>query len=221
MKKTTQVGIVASFALISLGAGGVAHAQQSNMSFFLTSAGSGKGADLGGLEGADRLCQSLAQAAGAGSKTWRAYLSTQGAGAVNARDRIGRGPWVNAKGIAIAKDVAELHGANNLTKQTALTEKGAVVNGRGDTPNMHDILTGSQPDGTAYAGAADTTCGNWTKSAAGSAMVGHSDRTGLDESAPAKSWNSSHPSRGPGGGCSQDDLNSTGGNGLLYCFATN
>jgi hypothetical protein len=221
MKKTTQVGIVASFALISLGAGGVAHAQQSNMSFFVTSAGPGKGADLGGLEGADRLCQSLAQAAGAGSKTWRAYLSTQGAGAVNARDRIGRGPWVNAKGVVISKDVAELHAANNLTKQTALTEKGAVVNGRGDTPNMHDILTGSQPDGTAFAGAADMTCGNWTKSGAGSAMVGHSDRTGLDESAPAKSWNSSHPSRGPGGGCSQDDLKSTGGNGLLYCFATN
>jgi hypothetical protein len=221
MKKTTEVCIVASFAFISLGAGGAAQAQQSNMSFFITSSGPGKGADLGGLEGADKLCKSLAQAAGGGSKTWRAYLSTQGAGAMNARDRIGRGPWVNAKGLVIAKDVAELHGANNLTKQTALTEKGAVVNGRGDTPNMHDILTGSQPDGTAFPGAADMTCGNWTKSGAGSAMVGHSDRTGLDDSAPAKSWNSSHPSRGPGGGCSQDDLKSTGGNGLFYCFATN
>lgn len=221
MKKTTEICIVASFALISLGAGGVAQAQQKNMSFFVTSAPLGKGADLGGLEGADRHCQSLAQAAGAGGKTWRAYLSTQGAGAVNARDRIGRGPWANAKGVIIAKDVAELHGANNLTKQTALNEKGGVVNGRGDTPNTHDILTGSQPDGTAFADAADHTCGNWTKSGQGSAMLGHSDRTGLDESAPAKSWNSSHPSRGPGGGCSQDDLKSTGGAGLLYCFATN
>lgn len=127
----------------------------------------------------------------------------------------------NAKGVVIAKDVADLHGTNNLTKQTALTEKGDVVNGRGDTPNMHDILTGSQPDGTAFPAGEDRTCGNWTKNGAGSAMLGHSDRTGLDESAPAKSWNSSHPSRGPGGGCSQDDLKSTGGNGLLYCFATN
>jgi hypothetical protein len=221
MEKTTQACIVASFALISLGAGGVAQAQQSNMSFFITSSGPGRGADLGGLEGADKLCQALAQAAGAGGKTWRAYLSTQGAGAVNARDRIGKGPWVNAKGVVIAKDVADLHGANNLTKQTALNEKGQVVNGRGDSPNMHDILTGTQPDGTAFAGAADMTCGNWIKSGAGAAMVGHSDRTGLDDSAPAKSWNSSHPSRGSGGGCSQDDLKSTGGNGLFYCFATN
>ena len=138
------------------------------MSFFVTSAALGKGADLGGLEGADRHCQALAQAAGAGGKTWHAYLSTQGAGAVNARDRIGRGPWQNAKGVVIAKDVAELHGTNNLTKQTALTEKGDVVNGRGDTPNMHDILTGSQPDGTAFPAGDDRTCGNWTKSGAGS-----------------------------------------------------
>src|SRR6185295_3527600 len=161
-----------------------------------------------------------AQGAGAGSKAWRAYLSTQGTGAVNARDRIGRGPWANAKGEVIAKDVAELHGNNNLTKQTALTEKGAVVNGRGDTPNMHDVLTGSQPDGTAFPAGEDRTCGNWTRTV-GTGMLGHSDRTGLDDSAAAKSWNSSHPSRGPGGGCSQDDLKSTGGNGLLYCFATN
>jgi hypothetical protein len=220
MRKTTQICIIAS-ALVGFGAGGVAQAQQTSMSFFVTSVGPGKGGELGGLEGADRHCQSLAKAAGAGAKIWRAYLSTQGAGAVNARDRIGRGPWMNAKGVIIAKDVAELHGSNNLTKQTALTEKGEVVNGRGDTPNMHDILTGSQPDGTAFTGADDRTCGNWTKSGAGAAMVGHSDRTGLDESAPAKSWNSSHPSRGPDGGCSQNDLKSTGGNGLLYCFATN
>ena len=196
-------------------------AQQANMTFFVTSAGIGKGADLGGLEGADRHCQNLAQAAGAGARTWRAYLSTQGAGAVNAKDRIGRGPWQNAKGVVIAKDVADLHGSNNLTKQTALTEKGDVVNGRGDTPNTHDILTGSQTDGTAFAAGEDRTCGNWTKSGAGAAMVGHADRTGLDDSAPAKSWNTSHPSRGPGGGCAQDDLKSTGGAGLLYCFATN
>ena len=221
MNKTTQLCIVASCALIALGTACVAQAQQGGMSFFVTSTPLGKGADLGGLEGADRHCQALAQAARGGGKTWHAYLSTQGAGAVNARDRIGRGPWTNAKGVVIAKDVAELHGTNNLTKQTALTEKGDVVNGRGDTPNMHDVLTGSQPDGTAFPAGEDRTCGNWTKSGQGVAMVGHSDRTGLDESAAAKSWNSSHPSRGLGGGCSQDDLKSTGGNGLLYCFATN
>jgi hypothetical protein len=202
---------------LAIGVGTLAYAQPAGMSFFVTSTGPGKGADLGGIEGADRHCQSLAQAAGAGAKTWRAYLSTQGPNAVNARDRIGRGPWTNAKGVVIAKDVAELHGTNNLTKQTALTEKGTVVNGRGDSPNMHDILTGTQPDGTAFAAGQDMTCENWTKSGAGTAMVGHSDRSGLDESAPAKSWNSSHPSRG----CSQDDLKGTGGNGLLYCFATN
>jgi hypothetical protein len=188
----------------------------------VTSVGSGKGADLGGLAGADQHCQALAQAAGAGGKTWHAYLSTQGQGAANARDRIGNGPWQNAKGEVIAKSVDDLHSANNnLTKQTALTEKGAVVNGRGDTPNMHDILTGSTPDGRAFAGAEDRTCGNWTKSGQGSAMLGHSDRQGLRDDDASKSWNSSHPSRGPGGGCSQDDLKSTGGAGLLYCFATN
>jgi hypothetical protein len=205
------LGIVASLA--------PAQAQQGQMSFFVTSAGSGDGANLGGLEGADRHCQQLAEAAGAGGKTWRAYLSTQGAGAVNARDRIGAGPWVNAKGEVIAADLAALHGENNLGKQTALTEKGEVVKGRGDSPNMHDILTGSQPDGTAFAEGEDRTCGNWTKNGQGAAMVGHSDRTGLNDSAEAKSWNSSHPSRGPGGGCSQADLQSTGGNGLFYCFA--
>jgi len=183
--------------------------------------GIGKGADLGGIKGADRHCQTLAQAAGSSGKTWHAYLSTQGAGAVNAKDRIGKGPWTNAKGVVIAKDVADLHSANNLTKQTALTEKGSVVNGRGDTPNMHDILTGTQPDGTAFPAGDDKTCGNWTKSGKGTAIVGHHDRTGLDTSAAAISWNSSHPTRGPDGGCSQDDLKSTGGAGLLYCFAVN
>lgn len=196
---------------------GAAQAQPSAMTFFVTSTGSGKGADFGGLAGADKHCQALAEAVGAGGKTWRAYLSTQGAQPVNARDRIGKGPWQNAKGVVVAKDVAELHGTNNLTKQTALTEKGDVVNGRGDTPNRHDILTGSQPDGTAIPGGDDRTCGNWTRSGEGSAMVGHHDRTGLDDSAPAKSWNSSHPSRG----CSDVNLAGTGGAGFLYCFAAN
>jgi hypothetical protein len=211
--------IAAAAALFSLGAGTAAHGQQSAMTFFVTSAGSGKGGDLGGLAGADRQCELLAQAAGAGGKTWRAYLSTQGAGAVNARDRIGSGPWQNAKGVVIARNVAELHGQNNLSKQTALTEKGDMVNGRGDTPNMHDILTGSQADGTAFAAGEDRTCGNWTSSGQGAAMVGHHDRVGLRDDEAARSWNSSHPSRGPDGGCSQSDLRSTGGNGLFYCFA--
>src|SRR5438309_5974798 len=207
---------LASLVLLLLGGSSGGQAQQGQISFFVTSVGSGKGGDLGGLAGADRHCLLLAATADAGSKTWHAYLSTQGTGAVNARDRIGSGPWQNAKGIIVAKNVAELHGQNNINKQTALTEKGETVNGRGDTPNTHDILTGSQPDGTAFPAGEDRTCGNWTKSGQGVAMVGHSDRTGLDESAPAKSWNSSHPSQGPGGGCSQDDLKSTGGNGLLY-----
>jgi len=209
----------AAVALLALSVGGAQSQQQ--MSFFITSAGPGKGADLGGLEGADRHCQQLAQAAGAGGKTWRAYLSTQGANAVNAKDRIGRGPWMNAKGVVIAKDLAELHGTNNLNKQTGLSEKGEIINGRGDTPNRHDILTGSQSDGTAFTGAEDRTCGNWTKSTQGAAMVGHHDRQGLNDSAPMLSWNSSHPTRGPDGGCSQADLKSTGGDGLLYCFAAN
>jgi hypothetical protein len=215
------LALLASVAVLSLGAAGAANAQAANMTFFVTSVGLGNGADLGGLAGADAHCQSLAQAAGSNGKTWRAYLSTQGQGAVNAKDRIGNGPWQNAKGTIVAKNVADLHGSNNLTKQTALSEKGDVINGRGDTPNRHDILTGSQPDGTAFAGTDDRTCRNWTSSTQGSAMLGHSDRTGLDDSAPAKSWNSSHPSRGSGGGCSQADLRSTGGDGLLYCFATN
>jgi hypothetical protein len=196
-------------------------AQQANMSFFVTSVGAGKGADLGGLVAADRHCQQLAQSTGAGTKTWHAYLSTQGADAVNARDRIGKGPWVNAKGVVIAKNIDELHGANNLTKETALTEKGEVNNGRGDKPNRHDILTGSKPDGTAFPAGNDMTCHNWTSSTQGSAMLGHSDRKGLRDDDASKSWNSSHPSRGPDGGCSQADLRSTGGDGLLYCFAVN
>ncbi len=204
-------------ALLTFAAIGTAAAQPAAMTFFVTSAGIGKGADFGGLAGADMYCQTLAAAAGAGAKTWHAYLSTQGAGAVNAKDRIGSGPWQNAKGVVVAKTVAELHGANNLTKQTALTEKGEVVNGRGDTPNKHDILTGSQPDGTAFPAGDDKTCGNWSKSGAdGSAIVGHSDRTGLDTSPPALSWNSSHPTKG----CSDPGLVSTGGAGLLYCFAS-
>lgn len=222
LSKTMRVSMLASAAVLVLGMGAPAQAQQNAMTFFITSEGPGKGGDLGGLNGADAHCARLATAAGSTGKTWRAYLSTQGSGAVNAKDRIGRGPWQNAKGAVIAKDVADLHGAsNNLTKQTALNEKGDVVNGRGDTPNRHDILTGSQADGTAFAGADDRTCGNWTSSTTGAAMVGHHDRTGLDDSAPAKSWNASHPSRGPAGGCAQTDLRGTGGDGLLYCFATN
>jgi len=208
--------IAMAVALAGLAAG--AQAQQAGTSFFVTSTGSGKGADFGGLAGADAHCQKLAAAAGAGGRTWRAYLSTQpagGAAAVNAKDRIGRGPWQNAKGVVVAKDVAELHGSNNLTKQTALTETGAVVNGRGDTPNQHDILTGSQADGTAFSGDADRTCGNWTRSGEGSAMVGHHDRMGLNTEPPALSWNTSHPSRG----CSPEALRATGGDGLFYCFA--
>ena len=210
--------IAMAVALAGLAAG--AQAQQAGTSFFVTSAGAGKGADFGGLAGADAHCQKLAAAAGAGGRTWRAYLSTQpagGAAAVNAKDRIGKGPWQNAKGVVVAKDVAELHGSNNLTKQTALDEKGAVVNGRGDTPNRHDILTGTQADGTAFPPGDDRTCGNWTKSGDGSAFVGHHDRTGLDTSPPALSWNASHPTRG----CSDDALKATGGAGLLYCFAAN
>ncbi len=218
MNRRMGWSILASVALLSLGGSAGGQAQQSDMSFFVTSAGSGKGGDLGGLAGADRQCQLLAQAAGSTGKAWHAYLSTRGAGAVNARDRIGRGPWQNAKGVVIAKDVAELHGKNNITKETALTEKGAVVNGRGDTPNMHDILTGAQPDGTAFAAGEDRTCGNWTSSSKGSAVVGHHDRQGLGDDDASKSWNSSHASRGPDGGCSQNDLKSTGGNGLFYCF---
>jgi len=207
--------VAATAFAAALGAtSGVAVSQDAKMSFFVTSVGSGKGADLGGLKGADAHCASLAEAAGVTGKSWHAYLSTS---AEDARDRIGKGPWFNAKGEKIADDVASLHGdANGITKQTALNEKGEVVNGRGDTPNRHDMLTGSKPDGTRIA---DQTCGDWTMSGAeGAAMMGHHDRTGLDDSAAAKSWNSSHASRG---GCSQEALKGTGGAGLFYCFATN
>ena len=191
--------------------------QSSDLSFFITSAGPGDGANLGGLDGADRHCQMLAQTAGAGSKTWRAYLSTTGAGGVNARDRIGSGPWQNANGVQVAANVTNLHSDNNnLTKETQLNEKGEIVNGRGDTPNMHDILTGSQLDGNAAGGSDDSTCGNWTKNSSdGSALLGHHDRQG--GGANPTSWNSAHGSRG----CGQADLQGTGGNGFYYCFATN
>ena len=221
---TTPRSLCAIAVVLTLGIAGAAHAQQSGMSFFVTSAAIGKGADLGGLEGADRHCQQLAQSAGAGSRTWHAYLSTQAADgkpAVNARDRIGKGPWQNAKGVVVAKDVDELHGQNNLTKQTSLTEKGDIVNGRGDTPNKHDALTGTMPDGRAFPPGEDKACKNWTSSTQGTAIVGHIDRLGIGDDEAAHSWNSSHPSRGPEGGCSQTDLRSTGGDGLFYCFAAN
>jgi hypothetical protein len=221
LSRACLISIICALALASQ----PAQAQSADTTFFLTSAGPGNGANLGGLAGADRHCQALAQTAGAGTKTWHAYLSTQAADgqpAVNARDRIGKGPWQNSKGVVVAKDVADLHSANNnLSKQTALTEKGEVNNGRGDTPNRHDVLTGSQPDGTAFPADTDRTCKNWTSSTQGAAMVGHSDRLGLRDDDASKSWNSSHPSRGPDGGCSQADLKSTGGDGLLYCFAVN
>jgi hypothetical protein len=228
MNTTLRLSLLVSAALMALGS--TVHAQPAppqapNMTFFVVSAGPGKGADLGGLEGADRACQTLAQGAGAGGKTWRAYLSTQAAGgaqAVNARDRIGTGPWQNFKGEVVAQNVDDLHSANNkLGMQGSLTERGTVVAGVGYTPNYHDVLTGSQPDGRAFAPGEDRTCGNWTSSTQGAAMVGHIDRNGLRDDDASKSWNSSHPSRGPGGGCSQSDLRGTGGNGLFYCFAAN
>ena len=218
MHRTVRWSLLACSAAALLTACGSLPGNKSGMSFFVTGTNPGKGGDLGGLAGADKHCQSLAAAAGAGNRTWRAYLSTQAVGSqagVNARDRIGKGPWMNAKGVVIATDVEQLHGANNLSKQTALTETGNMINGRGDTPNVHDVLTGSQPNGTFIAGDANSTCGNWSMSGGGAAMVGHHDKTGLDESVPAKSWNSSHPSRG----CSGDQLKSTGGAGLYYCFA--
>jgi hypothetical protein len=227
MSGMTRSVVVALAALISAGSA-VSQAQQAppqapTMTFFVTSTGPGKGAELGGLAGADRQCQTLAQSAGAGSKTWRAYLSTQAAGnapAVNARDRIGPGPWQNFKGDVVAQSVEDLHGDNNkLSIQTSLTERGTMLPGVGYTPNYHDVLTGSQVDGRAFPTGEDKTCRNWTSSTQGAAMVGHLDRKGLRDDAASKSWNASHLSRGPDGGCSQNDLRSTGGNGLLYCFA--
>ncbi len=205
-----------------------AAAQSADMTFFITSEGPGKGGDLGGLDGADAHCQQLAAAVGAGGKTWRAYLSTQGDNAVNARDRIGSGPWQNAKGVVVAASVADLHSENNkLNKQNSLSEKGEMINGRTETPNRHDILTGSQPDGTAFPAGEDRTCSNWTSGTKGAAMVGHHDRVGLRDDAPSKSWNTSHASReprdgsAPGQGCTQAALRGTGGDGLFYCFAAN
>jgi hypothetical protein len=220
MTLRTALPLVTAAALIGLGLA-AGQAQQAGMTFFVSSVGSGKGADLGGLDGADAHCAALAKAAGATASAWHAYLSTTepgGTAGVNARDRIGKGPWVNAKGVTIAKSVEDLHSdSNNLNKQTALTEKGETVPGRGDPVNTHDILTGSDPQGLFSTAGGDTTCGNWTKSGDGSAIVGHSDRTGLKDTRHMKSWNSSHGTRG----CGQDALKSTGGAGLIYCFAVN
>src|SRR5881392_2785505 len=225
MKKTlailgaTMVLALGTIALIAQQREGGRGGPQQPMSFFITSVGKDDGANYGGLAGADAYCQMMAASAGRGAATWHAYLSTQGAGAVNARDRIGSGPWYNARGQRVAQNVGELHGdtieqarlGNALGKQFSLTEKNTVVNGVGDTPNQHDILTGSQPDGRAYSDSGDHTCGNWTSNGQGTAQLGHSDKQGGGNS----SWNSAHPSRG----CSQANLVSTGGAGLLYCFA--
>jgi hypothetical protein len=228
MQRPNHLGLLATAAVLALASPLPAQAQQPppqapNMTFFVTSNGPGKGADLGGIEGADRHCQTLAQGAGAGGKTWRAYLSTQavgGAQPVNARDRIGNGPWQNFKGEVIAQNVDDLHSDNNkLGMQASLTERGTMIPGVGYSPNRHDVLTGSQPDGRAFPAGEDRTCRNWTSSTQGAAMVGHVDRKGLRDDVPSRSWNSSHPSRGADGGCSQADLRSTGGDGLLYCFA--
>ncbi len=223
MSKATAIKAVAvSIAVLSLSAATVVYSQQAapEMSFFISSVGSGKGADLGGLEGADRHCQSLATAAGAGKRTWRAYLSTTGttgASPVNARDRIGKGPWYSFEGRLIARNVDELHTSNNINRLVAFNEKGKMVNGRADKPNTHDIMTGSTPEGRASTDGKDTTCGNYTKSGDGAVLLGHHDRLGLRDDDAARSWNSSHPSRG----CSQDNLVATGGAGLIYCFAAN
>jgi len=221
MNSQQKLSALAAFAFASVCFSASTYAQQNaplkKMSFFVSSVGSGDGANLGGLAGADKICQSLAQAAGAGKRTWHAYLSASASGgkaAVNARDRIGRGPWYNAKGVLIARNVDQLHEDNNINKQTALTEKGEIVNGRGDKPNTHDILTGSDALGMAFPGSQDTTCGNWTKNGEGSAQVGHHDRLGISDKPHMKSWNNAHPSRG----CSPEGLRSSGGSGLLYCF---
>jgi hypothetical protein len=218
MKKTV-IRLWAASTLIGIGLTATVHAQQASMTFFVTSVGKGDGANLGGLDGADAHCQALAKAAGATKTNWRAYLSTTAPGGdagINARDRIGKGPWQNAKGIVIATSVDDLHSAaNKITKQSALSGKGEAISGRGDGVNMHDILTGSDPQGMFSTAGGDTTCGNWTKNGDGSAIVGHHDRAGLKDSRHMNSWNSSHGTRN----CSQDGLKSTGGAGLLYCFA--
>jgi hypothetical protein len=209
--------VLVSLATLVLAAALPVAAQATNFSFFITSSGMGNGANLGGVRGADTHCQALGYAAGATDITWRAYLSAIASAdrpAVNARDRIGTGPWYNFRGDLIARDVTELHSeAANLTKETILTERGQMQNGRGDTPNTHDILTGSNADGTVYTGAGTTACGNWTSNGEGSARVGHHDRQGGGDN--PTSWNSAHDSRG----CSQENLVATGGNGYFYCFA--
>lgn len=208
--------LTAGLALALQGPSLMAQQAASNMSFFITSVGTGDGANLGGLAGADAHCQKLATAVGAGGRTWRAYLSGSESGKpVHAKDRIGSGPWHNAKGVLIANNVAELHNdaTNKMTKETQLNEKGEVVNGRGDTPNRHDILTGSQLDGSAFTDGGDHTCSNWTSNGMGAAQVGHHDRTGGGTN--PTSWNSAHGSRG----CSQENLRGSGGDGLFYCFA--
>ncbi len=208
--------VATAVATLALLASVGATAQDNAMSFFITSNGPGDGANLGGLDGADAHCQMLAEAAGSTGRTWHAYLSQSGGMAVDARDRIGSGPWYNANGVEVASSVADLHSANNeLSKANSISEKGDVINGRGDSPNMHDVLTGSQLDGTAFTDGEDHTCGNWSTNGAGSAQVGHHDRQGGGDN--PTSWNAAHGSRG----CSQDDLIGTGGNGLYYCFATN
>ena len=219
MRRATRISVAVSAAVLALGAAAV-QAQQSSMTFFVTSAGLGKGADLGGLDGADAHCNALAKAVGSKLTNWRAYLSTTlpgGDAGVNARDRIGKGPWRNAKGVVVAKSVDDLHSAKSkVNKQTALTEKGEGLQGSGDPVNVHDILTGSDPQGLYSTAGGDTTCGNWTKSGDGSAIVGHHDRVGLKKTTRhMTSWNSSHGSRG----CSQDQLKASGGAGLIYCFA--
>jgi hypothetical protein len=220
MKATLQLSILAASALISFCAGAQAQqgVQAPNMTFFVTSVGSGKGGDLGGLAGADAHCQELAASVGAGNKTWHAYLSTNQnnpGGAVNARDRIGKGPWQNFKGVVVAKDVDDLHSPNNnLSQDTSLTERGQMISGVGSSPNWHDALTGSNGQGRAFGAALNMTCNNWTSSTFGNAMLGHIDR---NPKMPANltSWNAAHQSRS----CSQPDLIATGGNGLYYCFA--
>jgi hypothetical protein len=217
MNIAMPLALLASAALLSLTPSGNIQAQQSNMTFFVTSGGPGKGGDLGGLAGADQHCQTLAQAVGRGQHTWRAYLSTNLAGgSVNARDRIGRGPWRNANGDVIAQNVDDLHSANNnITQQTAITEKGETLKGMFEPFNKHNMLTGSQADGRAFPGNLNLTCNNWTSSTFGVAMLGHHDRRGGIDNEFQKSWNSSHISRS----CRQEELIATGGNGLFYCFA--
>jgi hypothetical protein len=218
MRHDHSISRVAALAGAAAMLAGCASMNQPPMGFFVASANPGRGADFGGLAGADAFCQSLASSAGAGSRTWRAYLSAaarDGQPAVNARDRIGVGPWKNANWVTVARNVDDLHAGQGLTKQTILTERGKQVSGRGDAVNMHDILTGSTADGRLATSAPDTTCRNWTSSTDGSAVVGHSDRLGLADDERNRSWNASHPTRG----CSMDALKSTGGAGLLYCFA--